>query len=137
MDKDEKLLYLDLCSRLPFHNTVMRNETTGEDINIQYFANMTSCKPYLYPITVLTEDKLEELLMEAEEYAETHSNENLSSEFIMSAWMIDYMNGNNIDWRGLIPKGLAIEVPKDGFDPYRHFGDMKTVVTVEQKGKFL
>jgi hypothetical protein len=52
-------------------------------------------KPYLRPIHKLTKEELEEL------------------EFLTDSDYVDYCNEHHIDYRNLIPKGLALEAPED------------------------
>ena len=119
MTQDEKdLLLKDLCTRLPYGVKV---EYNGEKYKI---ANVSICnetitiygergypmeveikkvKPYLFPISSMTEwqDRELEILMK----------NSIESCGMLSPYdcleMERFFNENYLDWRGLIPKGLA------------------------------
>jgi hypothetical protein len=59
------------------------------------YEGICEIKPYLRPIHKLTEEELEEL------------------EFLTDSDYVDYCNKHHIDYRNLIPKGLALEA-KEG-----------------------
>ena len=68
------------------------NSFQNEDVQIDIV------KPYLRPIHKLTKEELEEL------------------EFLTDSDYVDYCNKHHIDYRNLIPKGLALEAPEDMYD---------------------
>ena len=68
-------------------------QTWGEPYTVDEF------KPYLRPMSSMTEEEYEEL-------AEIHVNGTLPE-------CCDFYLKHHLDWRGLIPKGLALEAPKD------------------------
>ena len=111
--EDKELLLRDLCARLPYKvKFAITNEKTETlksigitefdliPINLFYkepsfylineFGNI-EYKPYLRSIHKLTEEELEEL------------------EFLTDSDYVDYCNKHYIDYRNLIPKGLALE----------------------------
>ena len=75
------------------------NEEVDDGVDILEF------KPYLFPLSSLTEEQKKEY------------------QYITERWMYDpsysisdstdWLNKNHFDYRGLIEKGLAIEAPKD------------------------
>ena len=75
-------------------------------------------KPYLFPMSNMTEEEK----LQLSKYA--CIGEDLNGEFIDEvqrkdcAAYIDWLNKNHFDYRGLIPKGLAIEVTKEN-NPYK------------------
>ena len=65
--------------------------------------------PYLRPMSSMTEE-------ERKVYIEISSH--LCGE-IAAKTMIDWLNANHFDYRGLIPMGLALEVTEEN-NPYKH-----------------
>ena len=116
MTQEEKdLLLKDLCARLPYgvivqykgHNTIIKNKLlTGSDLD----CNMEYYKPYLRPMSSMTEKERKE-----------HNLHRLSKWSTYSEYcanVIDWLYARHFDYRGLIPKGLAIEVTKEN-NPYK------------------
>ena len=118
--EDKNLLLRDLCMRLPYgvmcscidnnftppsidrelisinlqdETVIVSNDVWNSDFYIE------SIKPYLRPMSSVSE------LISAKEWSSLGGIE-----------LIDWYNANHIDYRGLIPKGLAIEAPKDMYD---------------------
>jgi hypothetical protein len=137
MTQEEKQLLLnDISARLP-HNVVIRctdNDTDYKcflttDIlnellhNIEYY----DYKPYLRPISSMTEDEMDKLFdvlhidKEGNDEDWIKINDVLGIKFFFQtgkwaenvAEAYDYLNSIHIDYRGLIEKGLALEAPKD------------------------
>lgn len=120
MKQEEKeLLLKDLCARLPYsvkcqmENDFIINDSPFYDYilserHIELFRNHKDfyIKPYLRPMSSMTEE--EKLIYEY--YEEGTCNSGLASE------LIDWLNKNMFDYRGLIPLGLAIEAPKDMYN---------------------
>ena len=121
--EDKELLLKDLSSRLPYGVIINTTEGYGHlcsinqtifgneyGINIKvtkrdYF-NDRECniKPYLRQMSSMTEE-------EKEEY---HSYcDNYYGIYFDTAASIDWLNKKMFDYRGLIPKGLAIEVTEE------------------------
>ena len=120
--KDKELLLKDLCARLPYrvkikHITQRADACQAEvsfterldvytlktmmvfkDEDFPFFLN----KPYLFPLSSMTEEQKKEFdttlkYLPAEE---------------INFWTLntyDWCNKNHFDYRGLIPKGLAID----------------------------
>lgn len=125
MIKEEKnLLLRDLCARLPYHvrcKIWLKDGTTEEGpldlehnyadvlLNAFYYDDIKDIKPYLRPIDSMTEE-------ERKIYTEISSH--LCGE-ISAKTMIDWFNKNHFDYRGLITKGLAIEVTDEN-NPYEN-----------------
>ena len=113
---DKDLLVKDLCSRIPYGvKFVIDNDQnnvrtlTGIDEAIPYedwqmcaFARGISAipiediKPYLFPMSSMTEEQ------KMEEYKLMNSNF-----YTSTVELPDFYNKNHLDYRGLIPKGLA------------------------------
>lgn len=113
--EDKELLLKDLCTRLPygvkieFTWWVMDEGTyinaTLEPDHIEQLLNnedsITKIKPYLFPLSSMTEEQKKEY------------------QYITERWMYDssysisdntdWLNKNHFDYRGLIPMGLAID----------------------------
>ena len=117
MTQEEKdLLLQDICSRLPYGVKV---EYENEIFDVEYVSPMyeevkldipetwtigvSEVKPYLFPMSSMTEwqDRELEILMK----------NTIESCGILSPYdcleMERFFNENHLDWRGLIPMGLA------------------------------
>ena len=133
--KEKELLLQDLCTRLPYGVEVYYSETipisTLKTINSEkgtcivydhsqwYRHNkflIEEVKPYLRPMSSMTEDEKKE----AKEngciiYWDT-SLEDKGLLVIASPRGFDWLNKKMFDYRGLIEKGLALEAPKDMYN---------------------
>ena len=128
--EDKELLLKDLCSRLPYGvkvESIFINPDTKEHklCGIEIF-DATSLlmvrdkigefKPYLFPLSSMTEEQLYELRemfgFEIEfrdgliEVSTFHHN---SLGYLEMDAMFEWFNRNHFDYRGLIEKGLAID----------------------------
>lgn len=130
IQKDKELLLIDLCARLPYGVKLQKlNEVDtafelysidkesgeikfykykGKSLEIGDSARMfrvnglTRFKPYLRPMSSMTEEETEEhdkIWYYGKRYEQ-----------------IDWFNKNHFDYRGLIEKGLALEAPKDMYN---------------------
>lgn len=111
--EDKDLVMKDLCGRLPYRVYVQvvdrvgythTRELTPEDI--QKMWSYKSIKPYLRPMSSMTEEEKEQmrdLWIDAD--TKTHATR-----------LIDFYNKHNFDFRGLIEKDLALST--DEFNPY-------------------
>ena len=114
--EDRELLLKDLCARLPYgvvcdiYNdtcTIKEKLLFG---GISHFANDTICvRPYLRPMSSMTEE-------EKREYSLTKK---LSIVDYPTLESFDWLLKNHFDFRGLIPKDLAIEVTEEN-NPYKN-----------------
>lgn len=99
----KELRMIDLCARLPYGVKITWDETheitcTPSIYNAIWLNGDTSFKPYLRPMSSMTEKELEEY-----------------SRFSLSRYNIecfDWLNAHHFDYRGLIGKGLALEAPE-------------------------
>ena len=112
--EDKELLLRDLCARLPYgikasyYGVEEERETWDviEGITLdgyvdigQYSLPIEGIKPYLFPLSSMTEEQ--------------KSQYNFYLTRIVFAYdaslLIDWLNKNHFDYRGLIKKGLAID----------------------------
>lgn len=132
MTQEEKQLLLkDLCARLAFGRVKCQvkvesfNEEMGEHIELLddeitfiepgiYNAylyeegtdvDISDIKPYLRPMSSMTEEEDKEWQLYKRSIAESCDSR---LEEKISA-LHDWFNSRHLDWRGLIPKGLALE----------------------------
>ena len=113
--EDKELLLKDLCARLPYGVKieltwwVMDEGTyinaTLEPDHIEQLLNnedrITEIKPYLFPLSNMTEEQKKEYQYITERWMYDSSYSISDS--------IDWLNKNHFDYRGLIPMGLAID----------------------------
>ena len=132
--EDKELLLKDLSGRLSYgviceclhSNTIKVTAIDTEDLSVYYFdcdewESIEHCKPYLRPMSSMTEEEnnewrgfIDNLIKscdckfpESERYlALSHSDS------------IDWLNAHHFDYRGLIERGLAIEVTEEN-NPYK------------------
>lgn len=130
MTQEEKdLLLKDLCARLPYGVIIQEyNEEYGyadnalNTIGIGYFSIHEACiegtwinhienvKPYLRPMSSMTEE---------EKQVYDHRLECMFYDTMYDdAFAIDWLNEHHFDFRGLIDRGLAIEIT-EGNNPYK------------------
>ena len=122
--EDRYLLIKDLSARLPYRvlvhycnkkHTLYTNDFVLDERLLIEFRCSDCCvelKPYLRPLSSMTEE-------EKKEYCDLQDRFLCSSQYpVTEAYaLFDWLNKNHFDFRGLIPKGLAIEVTKD--NPYK------------------
>lgn len=116
--KQEELLLQDLCARLPYGVKVRYSSHTKfitctvQSINPAYnnidlwskdacfnSVGINKIKPYLFPLSSMTEEQYKE-------YWELEHSGNMEH---LSIPLLDWLNANHFDYRGLIEKGLAID----------------------------
>ena len=164
--EDKELLFKDLSARLPYgviyqvgrrsfpsneikysNEKLRRCEVTtkgeyGAGCNGATLTSITKVKPYLRPMSSMTEEEKKELINHvlegegAEYFHITHDGSidgnqaaeqdlyNLNLHWlnfgpITTSSYIDWLNKNMFDYRGLIDKGLAIEVTEEN-NPYKN-----------------
>lgn len=113
--ENKEFLLKDLCTRLPYgvkasyYGADEECETLDEVDGIafgyveigQYSLPIERIKPYLFPMSSMTEEQKNEYQYITERWM------NDSSYSISDS--IDWLNKNHFDYRGLIEKGLAID----------------------------
>ena len=109
--KDKELLLIDLCTRLPHGvkygcidiKNVWRLKSIFTRSDNSIFCDgcndLELCKPYLFPLSSMTEEQYKE-------YWELEHSGNMEH---LSIPALDWLNTNHFDYRGLIEKGLAID----------------------------
>lgn len=137
--EDKQLLLADLCARLPY-NVWVSYKTKYDDIEratilngnyvrdiMEGTSSWIDFKPYLRPMSSMTEEEREELKELTAADVLTNNGfgyENLRGMcfgmmYIDCQELIDWLNANHFDYRGLIDKGLAIEVTEEN-NPYKN-----------------
>ena len=113
--KDKELLFKDISARLPYRTMVKcitdyHHEFDEElsDIHIMNFYQF-DVKPYLRPMSSMTEEEIVELKWLNEKCDTMPTFEYVPVE---NYRIYDWMNRHHFDYRGLIEKGLALEAPE-------------------------
>ena len=132
-----ELLFIDLCGRVPYKVRMFEIEPINNiqsNLTLQSITNKESVicitpsggvigssidgfKPYLFPISSMTEEQREEFLnIQTEErqillnaLIEYKSGKYDKIPIIAPYKQIEWLNKNHFDYRGLIEKGLAID----------------------------
>lgn len=130
--EQKELLLKDLCARLPYHpqcyckwTEKAPNDTDGcvqelstfviDEIEImddpQFKCQICDVKPYLRPLSSMTEDEKYELYNIRPYFI---NSDNIVSgtqcnTFIQASECQDWLNSHYFDYHGLIEKGLALE----------------------------
>jgi hypothetical protein len=137
MTQNEKdLLFKDLCARLPYgvkcevYNCigVLDEVTTFYGVGVTYSngqdttCRIDECKPYLFPLSSMTDEQAKELFnifglvcpSTEEDYIKINECTGITF-FLCQGFdvethldkLIDWLNKNHFDYRGLIPMDLA------------------------------
>lgn len=134
--ENKELLLKDLCSRLPYRvkcqvredeftyiGTLCRLEVDNKNRNLLDFSEsmsgldcqvyLSEVKPYLFPLSSLTEEQLNRYGLTNVELIEEYENEFYLRlhhfGFEDYERLLDFFYENHLDYRGLIEKGLAID----------------------------
>ena len=110
-EEDKKLLFIDLCARLPYgvkfsyisDSNMQPFILTDIGLMMRYSIEEGHVKPYLRSINSMTEDEKKEwihLRTEVEKYT------------IGYHAVVDFYNAHHFDYRGLLYDDLAIEAPE-------------------------
>ena len=126
MTQEEKeLLLKDLCARLPYCTRCTYPNDIGlhipvTEINIHddglvgihgRIYNLYEIKPYLRPMSSMTEEEWEHL-GQISLRTNIYDDKKFNAQSVKGL-DIDYLNSIYVDYRGLIPMGLALEAPED------------------------
>jgi len=124
IQEEKSLLLKDLCVRLPYGFIVHRySDNVDIEINdINTFSHFLEYsededfKPYLRPMSSMTEMEKKEIKELHFYYTDAHIVNDEDNDFkpiivdeVHCFCIIDWLNKNHFDYRGLIEKGLAIE----------------------------
>ena len=116
--EDKDLLLRDLCARLPYGVRV--HLVYDDDVSFEremgigslhdiMFENVVDAKPYLRPMSSMTEE-------EKNDYLNTFKKSIIGTDEedgrVWTVDSIDYLNAHHFDYRGLIPMNLALEAPE-------------------------
>ena len=117
MTQEEKdLLLKDLCARLPYGVKVKitSRESKNRIVHLteDNICHLTSdwwseCKPYLFPLSSMTEEQHKEFY---DKYCWSDGGDNFEMDSCSHYYALgkfDWLDKNHIDYRGLIPMGLA------------------------------
>ena len=126
MRQEEKdLLLKDLSGRLPYGVKVKFNNINilklGTHTRVgEYVTDVIEpCKPYLFPLSNMTEEQKIECFkgtpLEIDKYGDVAVKDDFygNSQYTdleIYLEVIDWLNAHHFDYRGLIKKGLAIDV---------------------------
>jgi hypothetical protein len=127
--ENKNLLIKDLCSRLPYevkvqyedgiftidHISAMYEEVKLNTHN-NYTIDVLEVKPYLFPLSSMTEDQLYELreifgfeIEFSNGFIELSTFHHNKLGYLEMDAMFEWFNKNHFDYRGLIPAGAAID----------------------------
>lgn len=131
--EDKQLLLQDLCARLPYRVKCIIEGLDDCTLMPSDIEEEREIKPYLRPMSSMTEDEIEELKelcsiylpcdkpMMFEDYGIivfTHHIIHDSYSFKFDSKVVDWLLAHHFDFRCLIEKGLAIEVTEEN-NPYK------------------
>ena len=120
--EEKELLLKDICGRLPygvkalFYDVEKNYISIIEGIDIYNFikdnsgmeSEISDVKPYLFPLSSMTEEQSKELEeIDPEFYSLICENGDICVSMDVRGY--DWLNKNHFDYRGIIKKGLAID----------------------------
>ena len=120
--KDRELVYKDICARFAYDVKCFDVDDDGMILSAAYepgacdkydaveedFENYEI--PLLRPMSTITEEEKKEI---GNYLAAENFTKNLEEVLAINGHLTDYLNSKMLDWRGLIPKGLAISTEED------------------------
>jgi len=131
--EDKKLLLNDLCARLPYgvmyateygpriindlfiysNGPVYTDHGVG-DYNEVYGVELENIKPYLRPMSSMTEDEKTQYRKTQDKISVQWDDYGQSIGYVYTSTIktYDWLNAHHFDYRGLIEKGLALEAPE-------------------------
>ena len=125
MTQEEKQLLLkDLCAGLPYGVIAKENDGVNENDNklldidmfdrcINYDYTIDDIKPYLRPMSSMTEGEILEFIQIGDSFLRIGEKKLIC---ILSLKQMDWLNAHHFDYRGLIEKGLALEAPEGMYE---------------------
>ena len=131
MTQEEKQLLLkDLCARLPYRvicdmwfegnepDKITEVLKCGGLMRLMNSEFNFIAKPYLHPMSGMTEEEKDELYTAMDWYGEIDESGNVYTKGQEKVYRetfyeyTDWLNAHHFDYRGLIEKGLALEAPE-------------------------
>ena len=102
--KEKQILIADLCARLPYGVMIESLDSKPEKLTVKSLSiimcmHTNEYLPYLRPMSSMTKE-------EEEEWWEFGDKNTIVKSH---SYSIDWLNSHHFDYRGLIPKGLALE----------------------------
>lgn len=137
--EDKELLLKDLCARLPYRVIVYHPDYDEPETLDTVFSpdawdeggiwctiddswdsphKIKYCKPYLRPMSSMTEEEKKEYQSLCEIHIDHDADDNVTYYYFDTIESFDWLNEHHFDYRGLIEKDLAIEVTDDN-NPYK------------------
>jgi len=130
MTQEEKQLLLkDLCGKLPYgvictdsrhgDSRITEVDTVSEVVyfdDVDEYVEIKNCKPYLRPMSSMTKEEIIEFNNIPSTKNYTIIKDDLPWD-VANYKQIDWLNTHHFDYRGLIERGLAIEVTNEN-NPY-------------------
>ena len=122
--KDKELLFKDLSTRLPYHIKVkvwLKDGTTEEGVldlehnyadvlrDAFYYNKIVDIKPYLRPMSSMTEEEVAEFVNLQEKFLKYCKNQYAC---VLTIAAQDWLLAHHFDFRSLIEKGFALEAPE-------------------------
>ena len=119
--EQRELLLKDLCARLPYgvkiqiKNEIVVLDSVCDDDGYHFNfigddkegVNIEQIKPYLFPMSSMTDEQKNELNQLFKMSLKVLMAEIDDKE--VNTFEFDFYNKYHLDWRGLIPKGLALD----------------------------
>lgn len=133
--ENKELLLRDLCARLDtnlvcsiyriddygvgYRDEILSGYCKGDIWYEFYFGddcgigidNVSKIKPYLFPLSSMTEGQkkeLDDMFNQEDDICEKIKTDNFEFSFYNKS-IFDFLNKYHLDWRGLIEKGLALD----------------------------
>ena len=114
--ENKELLLVDLCGRLPYGVILSCCDTVGEKLTsidekglVNHDYDIDEVKPYLFPMSSMTEEYKEELVHKRLGYYQVFEGIGRRFFFERGCEVYEWLNEHHFDYRGLIEKGLAID----------------------------
>ena len=123
--EQKELLLIDLCMRLPYGVKVKLGDNPnifdleyrikfavmyGDSDNLEDILNITNIKPYLFPLSSMTEEQKQEYTYIVNYISPDDTDNWKEGEFIyveQFSQLMHFYHINHLDYMGLIPMGLA------------------------------
>jgi hypothetical protein len=122
--EERKLVFKDICGRLPYIVHVQLEDNKYSDPldtnHLQHFMGYTIFKPYLFPLSSMTEEQKYDFYCrfiendcDFDDFKKFYLDNSMWHKLLTSLddieAIIDWFHKNHFDYRGLIPMGLAID----------------------------